>query len=452
MRTTVMMAIAFGCSGGATGAGDADVADNTSSTDGRDDEALLEGTDIPPDSALDVPVTPRNCGDGTLDPDEECDDGNRFDGDGCDWMCRLGDGEPPGPADPSSPRFTPEGEPGILEGTWNGDWLGGPSEACYRVPFMWAGDSYALVSYSRDSGARISRFDRSGRRVGMEWALPNSDAYDAAWNGSGFAVVWCSNESTEFVGTEWILILGADGKPVGDAILLARRPSESCSAAVVAWDGEGYAVFSLWNASSLRFVRTDEHGSVAVDDRLIYTADDRELQCLSGAASARTAAAAAFVSHEGGSWVGTEYSVVDRSGESLRVARVIGACNGGPPDIAWDGRQFGLLTFGPPVGVGGLHLARLSPDGDLLGPPSRLGPGASRSLALAVGLGWGAATQWLFVRADAEGRVAQRIPLDSREWTAFMGFAIGLAFDGEGFGIVGVGPGGPWFGRLVPEP
>lgn len=53
----------------------------------------------------DIPVlldggTEPICGDGTIDPGEECDDGNISDGDGCQSMCVLpscGDGiEDPG--------------------------------------------------------------------------------------------------------------------------------------------------------------------------------------------------------------------------------------------------------------------------------------------------------------------------------------------------------------------
>ena len=41
---------------------------------------------------------PLHCGDGTADPDEECDDGNTIAGDGCDAACQL---EPGGnPCDP----------------------------------------------------------------------------------------------------------------------------------------------------------------------------------------------------------------------------------------------------------------------------------------------------------------------------------------------------------------
>jgi len=464
VRSAALFCLACGCSSGASGAADADGADVPLPTDGwdggrdvdadRDADALQD--DATDEGRPDAPIVPPHCGDGTVDPDEECDDGNRLDGDGCDWSCRVGDGVPPGPADPSTPRFEPEGEPGPLEGPWEGEWL---DDGCYRVPFLWAGDSYALVTYLDGVGARIVHFDRSGDRVGPEWVLPNSSIFDAAWNGTGFAIVWCGDASGD-ASSEWIQILGADGKPVGDPILLARLPGESCHAAVVDWDGTGYAVFSLWDQHRLRFARTDEHGTTVADDRLLYAADDRDLYCLSGAAAEGTAAAVVWA-HQLSEMQRTEYSVVDRSGEALRLASVIAEYSGGPPDIEWDGVQFGVLTFGETPTGPGFYLARLSPEGDLLGPPTLLGSCMARDLVLAAGLGWTTAAHGcggrgalLFVRADTEGRVAQHLSLDSGGWDTFLPWALGLAFDGEGFGLVGVGPGmgGLLFARFVPVP
>ncbi|GLC48176.1 hypothetical protein PLESTB_000067600 [Pleodorina starrii] len=47
------------------------------------------------------------CGDGVVDPNEECDDGNILDGDGCSAICELQDLPPPSPANPPSPPSPP---------------------------------------------------------------------------------------------------------------------------------------------------------------------------------------------------------------------------------------------------------------------------------------------------------------------------------------------------------
>jgi cysteine-rich repeat protein len=47
-----------------------------------------------PGSAVCSHVTTINCGDGFLDPSEECDDGNRFAGDGCNPVCICEPGSP----------------------------------------------------------------------------------------------------------------------------------------------------------------------------------------------------------------------------------------------------------------------------------------------------------------------------------------------------------------------
>ena len=61
-----------------------------------------------------VILPPLPCGDGVVDPSEECDDGNRKDGDGCTWSCRLGPGDPvPGPH-PTAVPYVVEGAPQTL--------------------------------------------------------------------------------------------------------------------------------------------------------------------------------------------------------------------------------------------------------------------------------------------------------------------------------------------------
>ena len=53
-------------------------------------DAALSGCPAPTPT-----VGPLDCGDGTADADEECDDGNRADGDGCDGACQLEPGGDP---------------------------------------------------------------------------------------------------------------------------------------------------------------------------------------------------------------------------------------------------------------------------------------------------------------------------------------------------------------------
>jgi len=51
---------------------------------------------------------PLHCGDGTADPDEECDDGNTIAGDGCDTACQLEPGGNPCAGVPAFPGVAPK--------------------------------------------------------------------------------------------------------------------------------------------------------------------------------------------------------------------------------------------------------------------------------------------------------------------------------------------------------
>ncbi len=64
---------------------------------------------------------PAGCGDGSVDPGEECDDGNAESGDGCSLICRI---EPAA----CTPGTTQCAGPGIQ--TCQGDETWGPTEAC----------------------------------------------------------------------------------------------------------------------------------------------------------------------------------------------------------------------------------------------------------------------------------------------------------------------------------
>jgi cysteine-rich repeat protein len=69
------------------GGGDAD-ADG----DGDGDADADGDGDAPADAEAEAEASedvPASCGNGSLEPPEECDDGNPVDGDGCDWNCRF---------------------------------------------------------------------------------------------------------------------------------------------------------------------------------------------------------------------------------------------------------------------------------------------------------------------------------------------------------------------------
>ena len=79
--------LAASCGGNAVGADSGDTAHEDGGGDGGGEVGDVEDGEplLPP--VEDEPV----CGNGVLDPGEECDDRNRVNGDGCDWLCRLGE-------------------------------------------------------------------------------------------------------------------------------------------------------------------------------------------------------------------------------------------------------------------------------------------------------------------------------------------------------------------------
>jgi cysteine-rich repeat protein len=447
----LVLTLTAACGGGT--AGDAmEYSDDGGSMDGGDapGETEVDGLDAVGDESPDGPpdlAVP--CGNGVLDPDEECDDGNRLDGDDCDWLCHLGDGVWPGPPDADTPRLEPEGEPAPLDGSWP------PARdpACYRVPLLWTGDAYAVL-WATTTGERFVRFNRTGTRVGAEVTLPVFLQVDAAWSGSLIAIVWCEDDAS------WMQRLTKDGATVGTPVQLVRRPGEYCESIAVAWNGVGFDVFAVWGERSLRFVRTGPDAMPVTPDVLVYdrVGPGRSLTCVSAAAAPEAGLAAVLAQDTDDRR--TEVSVVDLEGTVLQAGSPIAEHYGYPPAAAWDGSQFGVLTFGTTPSGESLYLARFSAMGELLAPPTLIvvdRTGAAN--ALAAGLGWAATTidnrpmagGFLVARMDREGRPVQQSSLSGPGWDEFEAPAIGLAFDGEGFGIVGVGDDPPWFARFVLE-
>ncbi|MBZ5711117.1 DUF4215 domain-containing protein [Nannocystis pusilla] len=103
-------------------------------------EQCDDGNDVAGDGCENnCTTTPgKKCGDGTKDPDEDCDDGNNIDGDGCEANCRLpvtmecGDGElNPGEQCDDGNTMSGDGcESNCTNTPKCGDGIQGPGEQC----------------------------------------------------------------------------------------------------------------------------------------------------------------------------------------------------------------------------------------------------------------------------------------------------------------------------------
>lgn len=176
---------------------------STGGTDGGDpadeDEGRMEGLDAPDaedagadeteaDIRADGDPFPPVCGDGYLDPGEECDDANRLNGDGCDWLCRLGDGsfEYPEP-DPDVPPVEPEGPAVEVVATEEG--LGMVADARW-LQLVWGGTNYVLA-YAAELPypvVRVRLVAKNGTAAGGPWDVP------VAWGSATLAAVRLGDE------------------------------------------------------------------------------------------------------------------------------------------------------------------------------------------------------------------------------------------------------------------
>ncbi len=239
--------VADGTDGGMDGTADAAAEDDGSedASDAFDLEILGDGFVLDSsgwDGSEYVVLPPMSgCGDGVLDPGEECDDNNRLDGDGCDWLCRAGDGEPTPSPDPTTPDYVPTGDAIALA-------IADPSPGLHdRITLVWTGAEYATAFWQMldsETGlglVRMWRFDARGRRLDAEWRLPvvtNHTGLEVVWTGSGFGLFFA-----EMATGLWYLRLDAQGKPMGDPTLVEADPRARAPAAdwipdvgfVVAW-------------------------------------------------------------------------------------------------------------------------------------------------------------------------------------------------------------------------
>ena len=247
LATAALVCSLAGCSGGQSTAADDAGAEGTDrlSGDVPDGAGDAEGdshADADADDARDAPPPPwdvppladvAGCGNGVLEPGEECDDRNRLNGDGCDWLCRLGDGDPPPEPDPDVDPYAPSGDPipipDITPGTTSYD----------RMPLVWTGSEFATMLYERTPEdtvqVRFRRFDRAARSLDADWVFDAHrwrEGLDLVWTGDGFGLFYAERDAGIYYQR-----LDRVGKPMGAAVLIEPDPIAITPAADVAPGG-----------------------------------------------------------------------------------------------------------------------------------------------------------------------------------------------------------------------
>jgi cysteine-rich repeat protein len=473
------IAVVLAC-GGSQSAGDDDT--------GGDAAAAGSGAgaaDGAADTRPEVPDVVATCGNGVLDPGEECDDGNRMDGDGCDWSCRLGPGTLPrfGSDDPSVPGLEGSGglEPIDLTGSAAATWG--------NAVLVWGDTVYATLLQSPD--AVFARFGIDGVRVGDAWRYTDAEhepngRLDLVWNGDGYGLAWCASDATL-----WFVELDRMGKmryaPLQPAVI-----DLPCDPTLV-WDGERYAL--LWTvatdgpdssldpalAQDLRFVALGPGGVALTDVVVVHHNPDGWVH----APEAATSGADILVGFLDHPWrcglspdtgVGcSSVATASRDGAVVRGPMILSASRHNAPRTAWGEDRFGVLFDSVAAGgeSQGLHLALFAETGELLGSPIPVRViGLARVLAhSAITLAWGRGG-WAIaffenysgppgdpvngiVRLDrAGGFVDQLAILDEMiGMPCHADDSIDMAFDGGGFGLLCWMSGDdPWFGRFPLEP
>ncbi len=197
--------------------------------------------DIRPESWWqDAPGVDERCGDGEVDPGEECDDGNRMNGDGCDWLCRSGDGETPDPTpDPDVPPITTVGPPVPVV---SGDEVVANNNAMdlecsgeqYSLMYFHIGDDYEQLMSFR-------RFSLTGEELINEYEVMTDDSnwsitVDHTWTGSEYGVFYGNRNLGGIV----FVRIGETGKRLSDPRLIVEHPDARHHN--VAWTGSSYGL------------------------------------------------------------------------------------------------------------------------------------------------------------------------------------------------------------------
>jgi cysteine-rich repeat protein len=415
-----------------------------------------------------------NCGNGRVDPGEECDDGNRLNGDDCDWVCRNGTGEEPDALlpDPAAGHAEVDLEPAPLDLGVAAAALAAPESPGNRLPLVSDGTDYATVwpHWTGDGAAgevdgTFVRFDAAGLRLDAPWTYHlGADSHgdwnlvprsDLAWNGSGYGLVWSGRPVVppgELPGVSF-LVLDVDGKPLGEPVLVSRRVAFPDRLGI-AWDGAGFALvgdrLGADTCGELSLSLIDSRGSPrgigcrVVDDGL-------------GLGGGATAAAPSVYAAAWTDWTDAgagnvaRFVVVDSDGSVLATGSLGREAEGlpVPPDVVWSGEEFAVVWVAPGETVETVRLcmARLSDRGEFLAPPTAAIELPYDELGEEIAVAFGSATfvvGWTsfdgranIVRIDRNGTFVERVsthpggpPLQSG--------AVGVAAGASGFGLLGV--------------
>jgi cysteine-rich repeat protein len=117
------------------------------------------------------PLKCWNCGNGTVEPMEECDDGNTDNGDGCSADCTIETG-----------RFTDMGDGTVRDNDTGLIWTKSANPVGYDDSWQWAMDRVALIS-SGECGLTDGSTDG-------DWRLPTKDELQGI--GTNPPITWSS--------------------------------------------------------------------------------------------------------------------------------------------------------------------------------------------------------------------------------------------------------------------
>ncbi|MBI5487607.1 MAG: hypothetical protein HY905_09765 [Deltaproteobacteria bacterium] len=430
--------------------------------DGREDDGEDAAGDAadPPEAA----VLPAVCGDGVVDPGEECDDGDRRD-DACRWDCRLGGDEfeyPP--PDPAAPRIAPSGPPVAITDD---------SEVSLRVSSGFFRDCHPLglaanggrfaVAYPADQpyeAVRVRFLDRDGRTIAgpweheTPWGLP-SLAFFATGEGYGMLAgsyvygIQRSRFASDGAALEEFLTLRSHEESpipladmVGGAATSGRWLAVS-SRFVLDWQGWRFEAFTDAGAPAgslvLSFDEATECVSAvpagdgfAVGDGTQVVVLDADLRVASwSGALMHDVAAGVMCEAPGGFWTAWQSRPVSPDPPFVRNVWVASVDPNGAP--RFPARQ--ILTHVPRA---------ITPDGDSMGPT------AAPAIALAAGPAGVALVWWegvgddetpggpvMLLTLDPWGNVVTpATPVLAEGEITTMGWVLAAAADDLGYAVV----------------